>query len=1034
MAYDFSKKTVSVKDLSKKRKDAVAASRKSSSSSSSKIDTPIIEHDNVLSDSWQKDVITLEEAKQQTREAGSYLQAQQEEYRESQGIVQTVDTTKAGISESWNKDTVTLAEAQQQTGEAQEYINAKVDQSNEAIAQANAAQEQAQAAPQPLPSQVDPDSPLGQAAIASGQYYAIRDEGHPTTIESIRQMQAHPDRTARMAALLGVRNEASGTGSEGTDVRRGPMYVKTVTEGKSIKEQMNGLFREGVDGANGEITEPSSVQFAKGNYATTYGIYQKAETVANKANAVAGRAIDAAFEVTPIEKVYDFILPGNVGAGTIKDVNKGTVEAVTGMVPLVAGIPLAAEIAIREPEKVGSAVVLGAGLVAGSVKKQAEENPARLAGNIAGGLILGKVAGGSAKGTYKGVKGIRESRPTVADATQKVQVMGIDAEIPKVATSPNIGKTAKDFFKHANEPDIKVIETPDTAQVLTGYTITREAGAAKVRPRVEIIEAKEIPAGELEAFKSMDPRTSRTLSSKYKKSTIRDGMTTLDEGTQEVQLYRATRLEGQKSIVDPGNDVITASITDDWAIDVTMPKTKGTGRAIDSIEQFESRKVTEIIEPEFAEDLIRQTSYEKTMHPRQSVDRINENYEFVRAKIAPEKKARANKPTSGGALSRTFGENIKIGGRFENGLKIFDNVKVKGKIPNPNAKAWKMPELAEFKSIRLFEESTEGAMIDRGTIGSRGRQPVAGRKGKFKQDIVPDDAFIKGNYRTQQLSGFTELGGQVTDQVRILGELKYANAVPDKMFTGQLPKTAKNAVSGRKIKRVTKPSTSTKDPAMSPMQEVAPAKQFKSGIDAKQILDIKKGSKRTVNTISKDAQKAFKAIEKGSMAGSATAAMTRQATKSKVRTGVLPSETVGQVPVVAFDVGQIPNIKQALSPILSPAQNARQTNRQTIKQDQRQDVRQDLEQALDVPEELRPTGSGRSKWSTRTKKMPLILPGMDDNGRSKKKGSHGFKVGGKVRKQTWTNPMSIKFSESLKPKTRATKKTTKRTKTKKGRG
>ena len=78
MAYDFSKKTVSVKDLSKKRKDAVAASRKSSSSSSSKIDTPIIEHDNVLSDSWQKDVITLEEAKQQTREAGSYLQAQQE--------------------------------------------------------------------------------------------------------------------------------------------------------------------------------------------------------------------------------------------------------------------------------------------------------------------------------------------------------------------------------------------------------------------------------------------------------------------------------------------------------------------------------------------------------------------------------------------------------------------------------------------------------------------------------------------------------------------------------------------------------------------------------------------------------------------------------------------------------------------------------------------------------------------------------------------------------------------------------------------
>jgi hypothetical protein len=146
-----------------------------------------------------------------------------------------------------------------------------------------------------------------------------------------------------MAALLGVHNP-SGTGSVWTDVRRGPLYVKTVTEGKSIREQMNGLFREGVDGANGEITEPSSVQFSKGNYATTYGIYQKAETVASKVNNVAGKAIDAAFEVTPIEKVYDFMLPGNIGADTVKEVNKGALEAVTGMIPLVAGIPLAGEI------------------------------------------------------------------------------------------------------------------------------------------------------------------------------------------------------------------------------------------------------------------------------------------------------------------------------------------------------------------------------------------------------------------------------------------------------------------------------------------------------------------------------------------------------------------------------------------------------------------------------------------------------------------------------------------------------------------
>jgi hypothetical protein len=98
-----------------------------------------------------------------------------------------------------------------------------------------------------------------------------------------------------------------------------------------------------------------------------------------------------------------------------------------------------------------------------------------------------------------------------------------------------------------------------------------------------------------------------------------------------------------------------------------------------------------------------------------------------------------------------------------------------------------------------------------------------------------------------------------------------------------------------------------------------------------------------------------------------------------------------------------------------------------------QDARQDLEQALDVPEELRPTGSGRSKWTTRPKEMPMILPGMDDRNRSRRKGGHGYKVGGKVKENKWTNPLSINFSKSLKPTTRSTKKTIRKTINKKGR-
>ncbi len=47
----------------------------------------------------------------------------------------------------------------------------------------------------------------------------------------------------------------------------------------------------------------------------------------------------------------------------------------------------------------------------------------------------------------KGSEAIKQNRPLNAGATKKANVMGFEAEIPKVASSPDIGKALKGLHK-----------------------------------------------------------------------------------------------------------------------------------------------------------------------------------------------------------------------------------------------------------------------------------------------------------------------------------------------------------------------------------------------------------------------------------------------------------------------------------------------------------------------------------------------------------------------------------------------------------
>jgi hypothetical protein len=82
----------------------------------------------------------------------------------------------------------------------------------------------------------------------------------------------------------------------------------------------------------------------------------------------------------------------NIPSQTAKDFITGaTVDMGSFLVSGASGVPLAAEVAVRDPTKFGGALIAGAGLVIGSTAKMAIDDPARFAGSIAGGAALGRL-------------------------------------------------------------------------------------------------------------------------------------------------------------------------------------------------------------------------------------------------------------------------------------------------------------------------------------------------------------------------------------------------------------------------------------------------------------------------------------------------------------------------------------------------------------------------------------------------------------------------------------------------------------------
>jgi hypothetical protein len=1021
-----------------------------------------------LSSSWDKSTVTLEEAKNQSTQAASYLLAKEEEVRADSGILPSVDTVDTGLADSWNKQTVSLEEAKQQSGQAVEYLVAKDTQTAEAqaIAEAQAQEEVSKSEQmrnglvgtntsmysdvtgQYVPSVVNQEYAATylanqQAAKVQAQKRAIEQSQTAQLISSFGRVDLQEDaevsRSERLASFItGISNRAQSSSvgmqvSSAANEIAGSGIVKKAVAVEDTLLAAIGMptITQATDEASkvvSSISEAASYGFSggqKGKIETsdkeylTAGIARKgaeyAEKVSEKGSALVSKGVDLLAGKDDVLQVPSFVGTGqtiNIPAQVAKDFTTGaTVDMASFLVSGASGVPLAVEVTARDPTKAASALISGAGLVAGGAAKMIIDEPARFVGSIAGGAALGKVAGTGAKAT----EAIKQNRPLNPGTTKKANVMGFEAEIPKTVTNPDIGKAFKDFVKYASEPDFRIVETPETATVLKGYTITKDATGTKVKPKIEIVETSNIPKSEIELFNNLNKENERILSSKYEKSSVKGGITTAQSGAMDVKLYKPTQVKAKNVIQDISAETLDFKVSDQWRMEIEMPKTKGTGRSVDSIEQFESRKVVEQHSPEFAEDVISNISYEKTLHPKISIDRMGESYDFVRGQILPEKVPKTPKATKSQSPGKGYGRALEISERFEGGEKASGKLKVSGKLPDPNAKAWEIPELDNFKSMNLG--ITEGIMRKEGTLSARGKALKPGSK-KPSLDIVPDDAFSQGNYKTHKMSGFSELGTQMDDSIRSLGDLKYT--APDKMgqFSGNLPKSAKNAVSGKGLKKTKSTQGEGKTGKGTGIKaEIKPANKLKPGeIDAKQILEINKGTKKTVQLLNKKAARSVQQVKKVTRAGLAVGTIANTGIKS----AALPSQAQGMpqfqspfqenlpatliTPVLGILPGQtnLQNSRQKQVQWISPIQQQRQQQVPAL------DLIQDaIPDTIKKPEEIIVPGGGFDFYKP-GRKVPVLLPGKKRETKKKTKQSKAKVKPGTLHNK-YRNPLDIKF-------------------------
>jgi len=198
----------------------------------------------------------------------------------------------------------------------------------------------------------------------------------------------------RIKTLLGTENKPSGTGQEGT-ISQKPGATAKLSATTELMNTVIGGVKYGLDSEKNPITVKT---FSADDYGIGYGIYKKglpiAEGIRGKGSKVVGTGIDAivaANKYNPLSIVPDSALES--GASTAKKFITGAVvNTGAGLVQGASAAPMALQVAVKEPKALGGALIFGTGVMAGATVKGLRDDPATTLGELTGAILVGKTA------------------------------------------------------------------------------------------------------------------------------------------------------------------------------------------------------------------------------------------------------------------------------------------------------------------------------------------------------------------------------------------------------------------------------------------------------------------------------------------------------------------------------------------------------------------------------------------------------------------------------------------------------------------
>lgn len=443
MAYDFSKNRVSVTELSQKRADAVANSRSSNKSSSTPAATPTA----TQSDTWNKDTVTLEEARQQTEDV-------------RRGVINpNTGSTSLELSES--KETISLEQAQQQTKtEVRPATDMRATKTTEYVNDAGdvvaTKVENTAYVPIKVGSNVRQSDETVTTVTRSGNVAFIEQVDNPNvsklplpvaTVPEIPSSNSIRDAALNLNASVDKDIVMRDMGGSGTI-----SYMELSTE------QRKAIQQEGIwDTVKIDTTDYKT----QDSYTKSQGY---AARVVTKGDNLVGKLIDADVKITKKLHINDNIAKTGVSSASVKNfVSGAVVDNAAGVVAGLGSVPIVVEAAVKEPVKTGVALGIGAGILVKDVgtNLSTPETRARTAGQLVGAIVGQKVAMNGFKSLPRvtlasepqgfllkksGVAMAKEP-PIINDVPLIEAPGGISAPDVKIFTKPNKAGTADVFFK-----------------------------------------------------------------------------------------------------------------------------------------------------------------------------------------------------------------------------------------------------------------------------------------------------------------------------------------------------------------------------------------------------------------------------------------------------------------------------------------------------------------------------------------------------------------------------------------------------------